>query len=133
MSDETPVRPVYPARVVKVLNEYRVIINRGTADGMKKGTVLLIYELSRDELKDPETGENLGKLEIVRGTGAVIHLQDRLATVESNRKSTPSKKIVRRNTGTLAFAVGREEETITEEPEQLPFDDPAEGDYARPA
>ncbi|MEK6375183.1 MAG: hypothetical protein AABO58_21120 [Acidobacteriota bacterium] len=134
MTDEAQARPLFPGRVIKVLNDYKVVINRGASDGIKKNMALLIYGLSREELKDPETGENLGKLEIVRGTGVVAHVQDRMATVESNKKSTPSKTVVRRNMGPFApLGMGTEQETVTDEPEQLPFDGAAEGDYVRPA
>lgn len=79
-----------PTIVVEVLgvtlggDAKSVVINKGEADGISEGQRFLIYQLSAESITDPTTGDDLGKLEIVRGTGIVSHLQEKLATITSD-------------------------------------------------
>jgi hypothetical protein len=125
--------PKYPAIVVAVIDEHRIVINRGSRDGLKPNTRLVIYGLSKDDVMDPETGETLGKLEIVRGLGTVVHLQESMATVQSVLKEVAPRTVIRRRSPFAAIAgMSTEEETIRESPETLPFDNAQKGDFARP-
>lgn len=117
----------FPATVVKINDEFTVVINRGSIHGIKKGDNFLIYGLSKDEIIDPETGDSLGYLEIVRGTGTVIHVQEKLATVETNRRSKTKRTITRKPS--WAF---NEIETVEGEGTYVAFEDPEIGDKARP-
>jgi len=121
-------RKTFPATVVRIVNRYTLVINRGHVNGIKNGQRFLIYRLSEDEITDPETGENLGRLETVKGTGTVIHAQERISTVESDKRGSPTKSIIRRNP---LFAYGVEE-MITPSDEIIPFHDPQVGDRAKP-
>lgn len=120
-----------PAIVVHVLNDYKLAINRGLRDGLKSGQRFLVYGIG-DELTDPISGESLGNLEIVRGVGRVVHLQERLSTLETDTFQTlPSIK--RRTTGTLDAILGRETiEDLPGEREKIPFEEAKRGDFARP-
>ena len=55
-------------KVVKLLDEYKIVINKGANDGIKVGQVFLVYK-EDEELFDPDTNESLGRLEIVKGKG----------------------------------------------------------------
>jgi hypothetical protein len=107
-------------KVVKVIDDYRVVINRGRRDGVEIGDRFLVYEVG-EELADPDTNESLGKLEIVKGRGQAKHVQERLTTLES----LESERVARQNPFSVTF--GTEYET-----RQLPFNFPAVGDVARP-
>ncbi len=115
--------------MVTVVDEFRVVINRGYRDGLKLGARVAIYAVSKENLVDPETREDLGKLEIVRGVGAVSHVQEKIATVRSSMRRPSPRTIVRRP---WSLALGQEEE-IKEEPIEVPFEDPEVGDFVRPA
>jgi hypothetical protein len=126
--------------VVKVIDQETLVINRGSNHGLKNGNRYLIYG-SGGEIKDPTTGASLGNLEIVRGSGTVIHVQEQIATIRSDRFHSPStvvKRTIRKGGGSaLAFALGGSESTeITEEERgeasRLPFEKPAVGDQAKP-
>lgn len=121
--------PSWPARVVEVLDDSRVVINRGSRDGLKMGLVCLVYGLGANDLVDPETHENLGRLEVVRGFGKVTHIQEKVATLSSAKTAPQTKRVVKRNP--FIFSA-QETETIHESPEVLPFDDAAVGDFVRP-
>ena len=69
-------------KVIKIIDEFTVVINKGIEDSVKEGDVCLIYSIG-DELFDPDTNESLGLLEIVKGQGKVIHVQEKLATIQS--------------------------------------------------
>lgn len=122
---------VFPAIVIKVLDEYKIVINRGSEHGIKPGQRFLIYKLEEEPLVDPDTGENLGQLEIVRGTGRVIHVQERLSTIESDKKGSTERRIIKRK-NPFSLALGMEEEIITPTSDILPFEDPKVGDKAKP-
>jgi hypothetical protein len=104
------------AVVAAILEEgYSVVINRGSRDGVKQGQKFLIYEISPDEVRDPISGESLGHLEIVKGTGDVSHLQEKMATITSNRRTTSSRFMFQQPVLSLE-----------------PFKSPKIGDRARP-
>lgn len=124
----------FPASVIKVLDEYTVVINRGSVHGVKKTHRFLIYALG-EELMDPETQESLGVLEIVRGVGEVVHVQEKISTVRSIEHSTPGRRIIRRKPNMYSIFSGRETEeteTIESGQETLPFAESVVGDRAKP-
>lgn len=120
------------ARVVEVLeDDDRVVLNRGSRDGIKVGLRFLVFGHGQ-EMRDPETGESLGVLEIVRGEGVITHVQEKISTLSSARKSEGIKrKVVRRTPSNFLAYMGTTEEETFEEREPLPFNNPAVGDYAR--
>lgn len=115
--------------VVKVKNDIRLVINVGSEHGIKEGDKFLVYHVDDEEMKDPITGESLGYLETVRGTGVAVHVQHKMTTIESNRKEKPRKVVSRSGYGSLASLMG---ETVEyPEPELVPFDDPQLGDKVK--
>lgn len=124
-------RNIFPATVVKVLNEFKVVINRGSKDGIKVNQRFLLYILSDDEIVDPETNKKLGFLEIVRGTGKVVHVQENMATIESDTKGPSERLITRLEIPIYILESSREEEKIIPG-EQLPFENASVGDKAKP-
>jgi hypothetical protein len=124
----SPKEKIYPPIVAKVIDSFRIVINIGRQGNIKQGQRFLIYELTNEEIRDPMTGESLGKLEVVKGTGKVIHVQEMISTVESDMRETPSRTIIRRPSAWL----GIEEETIQSPSDLRPFHEPKVGDIAKP-
>lgn len=83
----------FPALIAEVLEQTRVIINRGSEDDIKLGDRFLIYELTR-EIMDPETHESLGKLEVSKGTGKVTQVQEKMSVITSDRVNSTTNQIV---------------------------------------
>jgi hypothetical protein len=106
---------IYPAMVAEVIDDYKVVINRGVLHGVKVGDRFLIYKLT-DEIIDPETKEPLGRLELSKGTGKAILVLEKMALIESDREK-------RTIGGTLESIIS---------PEKLPFDKPKQKDKAKP-
>lgn len=125
-------------KVIHVSDDYcSVSLNAGTREGISLGDKFLVYAVSDHEIIDPDTNESLGFLEFVKGTGKVIHVQEKLCTIESNtfKKPTPKKTIrtEKHNNSILSiYGPATTEETILSgEPEQIPFDCPQIGDLAK--
>jgi hypothetical protein len=115
--------------VVKVQSDTKIVINIGSEHGVKIGDKFLVYYIDPLELTDPITGESLGQLETVRGTGIAVHVQPKITTIESNRKEKPKKVVSRSGSGALASLMG--EVVEYPEPEIIPFDAPEMGDVVK--
>ncbi|MGK7943637.1 MAG: hypothetical protein AB4058_04130 [Microcystaceae cyanobacterium] len=73
----------FPATVAEIIDKYKLVINRGKQHNLEKGQRMQVYRLSDDEIKDPETGESLGYLELLIGTGEIIYVQEKMSILES--------------------------------------------------
>lgn len=86
---ETPLlspKGTFPATVVKVIDDYKLVINKGETSGIKEGQRMMVYHIDDEEILDLHTGESLGHLELVIGTGKIIFVQDKISIVESDKK-----------------------------------------------
>jgi hypothetical protein len=110
-----------------------VVINRGVRDGVKLGDRFLVFG-EGPHITDPDTGKDLGQLELVRGRGEVVHVQEHLATIRTieRRRTRPAKRITREVVGSLLNGPGRvvEEELAPEV--EMPFEAVRLGDLAKP-
>ncbi|OLO12340.1 hypothetical protein BTW10_05440 [Chromohalobacter japonicus] len=117
-------------KVVVIVSPYQLVVNGGEDAGLKKGERVLVYGIG-EMIKDPETGENLEQIEIVRGTGKIVHLQGKIATIESDMREERPVTIKRKSgLGAMASVFGETEETEINR-EDVPFDDPQVGDHIR--
>ena len=115
-------------KIVSLINECKVVMNAGENQGIKLGQRYLIYALSSQEIFDPDTHESLGFLEIVKGTGKVIHVQEKMCTLESDTYKISSRKITRKSPISIYSPY---EQEVESEREQLPFEQPEIGDLAK--
>jgi len=121
--------------VVKVISKTRLVLNVGSKEGILDNSKFLIFSVDEQEITDPITGENLGKLELVKGTGHVIHLQEKICTIETFAKEK-SHRIIRRTNplwgSVLGYNIGAETETEEIPSKELEkFEDVNVGDYAK--
>lgn len=114
-------------KVIKVISNMKIVINGGVADELKQNMRFLVYEKGED-LIDPDTQENLGSLEIIKGRAQINHIQDKITTLEPVESRIPSRRIIRKTGVMLGF--GQVEE-IDDEREQIPFEDVKEGDLVK--
>lgn len=75
-------RPV----VASVLSSDRVVLNKGSDDGIKVGQRYLIYELDDEDIIDPITNESLGRLQVPKGMGKIVSVQKRMSVLESDQE-----------------------------------------------
>lgn len=98
---------------------------------------MLVYCVSDEDIKDPKTGESLGFLELVRGTGKIIFVQDKISILESDKTIELSSLSVSQNTtnnieintqGIETLYIG----SIVEHKNLVPFDNPQIEDKVKP-
>jgi hypothetical protein len=118
-------------QVAKVIDPHTVVINAGANYEIRIGQRFQIYSLG-DEVRDPVTGESLGHLEMIKGSGSVAHVQDKMATIKSIMTEPGGKVLRQRNVvGFRRVGEGFSEERLLP-PVPVPFSTPEPGDYARP-
>lgn len=116
-------------KVIEILSDCKIVINAGSNQNIHNGEKFLIYSLSDKEIIDPDTNESLGYLEIVKGTGVVTHVQEKMSTLESNTYHYSSKTIKRTSPFHTVFNPSIEE--VETDKTQEPFTDPSIGDLAK--
>ena len=144
------------AKVVHVVDSdqargpLQLVINRGDRYGVKVNDQSLIFG-DGPHIADPDTGMDLGGLEIVRSQGDVVRVQDQIATVRSVKRwrTRRAKRTIRDPSrgsmsdyigsgalgggwsGKLGSFAGVIEEEVAPEAE-VPFDSVQLGDLAKP-
>ena len=111
------------AKVIKVIDDYEIVINKGSEAGVQYKQEFLIYYFG-EELQDPDTQESLGKLEILCGKAKVKHIQPLMTTLVSNEyRYKVLKRTIKNNSAFAVITGGQTTEETEPENEQLPFDD----------
>ena len=64
-------------KIAHIIDEQNIVINRGETDGVSNGMVFAVVA-PVDVVKDPDTGEELGKWEAVKGYIQARHVQERM-------------------------------------------------------
>lgn len=119
--------------VVNIISDCRIVLNVGEIDGIKIGDKFLVYSLSKEDIIDPITKKSLGKLEIVKGKGSVVHVQSQMCTIESLHKEEKTR-IIKRDNPFLGCSLSTMFSQETEEKNieiTIPFENPKVGDLAK--
>ena len=74
-------------KVAKIIDVYTVVINRGLEHGVEEDMRFVIYEPG-EEIKDPDTGDLLGKFEYVKAKVEVVNVQEKFSTAETYETQT---------------------------------------------
>lgn len=72
-------------KVAKVVSTTELILAAGAEDGVGDGMEFIVYSLS-EPVTDPETGEELGRLEIVKARLIAAHVQDHMTTARTKSR-----------------------------------------------
>ena len=118
------------AKVIKIVDKYKVAINKGSIDGVSKDDIFMIFEKG-EELFDPDTKESLGSLEIPKLRMKVFNIQEKITLLESAETVIETDRKIKRTIkkyrdkrsellglGLAAYGLGKnndEEQTIIEE------------------
>ena len=86
---EKMVVSIYPIQIVKVVGGNIAVLNRGEGS-INKGESYAIFLLG-DDLKDPQSGEWLGALEIDAGTGKVIDVKPKFSYLKLDNGTLDEK------------------------------------------
>lgn len=71
-------------KIVKIISTKQIVVNAGSKDGIKEGQQLEIIDKIGDEpVVDPESGENLGYLNISKGKVIVSRVFPKMSIAEA--------------------------------------------------
>ncbi|MEM8719918.1 MAG: hypothetical protein AAGE84_11500 [Cyanobacteria bacterium P01_G01_bin.39] len=122
---------IFPATIARIITPTRIVINRGSEHGVKKGQKMLVYSLEENEIKDPNTGESLGHLEVYKGTGKIIHIQEKMSIIESDRNKY-TEELSKALSTIISFPASRPFPSQEIRNENIPFENPQVGDLVKP-
>ena len=107
----------YFGMVAHIRDQYTVVINKGSDHDVRTGQKFLIVGIG-EVILDPDTEEELERLEIVRGQVVAIHVQPKIATLKSSiyKESSNTRQIkkVKSQRPFSLFSSGGPEQTETE-------------------
>lgn len=66
-------------KVAKILNERQIVINRGATSGVENGMIFKIISSSGLDVEDPDTGEVLGDVELIKTYVKIEEVQEKMA------------------------------------------------------
>lgn len=76
-------------KVAKILGNREIVINRGSANGVRTGMMFEIFAPEGEEVWDPDTGETLGTVEDVKAKAEVTEVKERLAVARLLTAESP--------------------------------------------
>ena len=80
----SPVQPIR-GKVARVLNTRQVAINKGKHDGVEVGMIFKVLSTKGTEITDPDTGEALGSVDLVKTSVKITIVQERVAVASTYR------------------------------------------------
>ena len=72
-------------KVARVVSPTELILAAGAENGVEEGMEFIVYSLS-DPVTDPETGEDLGRIEIVKARLIAAHVQEQITIARTKSK-----------------------------------------------
>lgn len=86
-------------KVAKIISTKQIVINAGKKDGIKVGDELEIVDQYGASVRDPDTGELLGTLDMPKGKVIVSTIYEKMAIADA-----PKINITSSNTNILGIA-----------------------------
>lgn len=111
---------IITGKVIQKIDDYRIVINKGSVDGVEMQHRFLVYKLG-DELFDPDTKKSLGILEVVCGEGKPEHIQEHMTTLHTAKQQIKKTKTIIKHGGISSF-YGDTEEIHDPEIFEIPFE-----------
>ena len=85
------------AKIIKIVDKYKIAINKGSIDGVNKNYKFIIFKKG-EELFDPDTEESLGFLEIPKLKMKVFSIQEKITLLESDETIIETDRKIRKIT-----------------------------------
>ncbi|MBN1163085.1 MAG: hypothetical protein JXB45_00765 [Candidatus Krumholzibacteriota bacterium] len=73
-------------KVLKIFDEMTLLVNIGSREGLHRGSLIAIVEKG-EEIKDNDTGESMGELELIKKELVVRDAQERMSLCRVERES----------------------------------------------
>ncbi|GAA3310899.1 hypothetical protein [Arthrobacter ramosus] len=72
-------------RVAQIMTEHELVINRGSEHGVEIGMRFKILRPRGSDIRDPDTGEVIGSVELMKTVVKVIEVQEKLCVARTFR------------------------------------------------
>ena len=79
-------------KIVKIINEYQVVINAGSDELIREGQHLEVF-VRGTPIVDPDTGDELGTLDYVKAKLRVINVFPRMSVCENRETETRNRLV----------------------------------------
>lgn len=79
-------------KVITIFSETSLLVNLGKKDGLKKGDRLVVIEKG-EEMKDPESGESLGELELVKAELVAADVQEQMSMLRTESRGADTMSV----------------------------------------
>jgi hypothetical protein len=73
----------FPAQIIDIISPYQLVMNRGKRNNIQVGRRMLVYEPTMEKIQG-----RWEYLEILKGSGRVISVEENKATIESDYLKT---------------------------------------------
>lgn len=119
-------------KVIRVLSPTELVINLGSSQSVTEHSRFVVFTLG-GEIDDPDSGEPLGQLEIVKGRAEAKHVQEKMSTIQSiEKKKLKFDRALAPPLGSAWSFGPQQAERLTEEVEvAAAFQDVEVGDLVR--
>ena len=77
----------YPAKAIEVIDDSKVVINRGKLNCIQINTSHLIYSITNKPIYDPITGDFIGHRILCKGSGRVISVEEATSIIQACNNS----------------------------------------------
>jgi len=66
-------------KVIRILNDREIVLNRGLTNGLAEGDYIGVIDPETEDMTDPDTGENLGSIRRYKVALRISQVSERLA------------------------------------------------------
>ena len=70
-------------QVADLIDDRTLVINRGEKDGVELGAFFTVYDATGKVVKDPTSGDELGKIKLPKITVKVVHVDEKYSVAET--------------------------------------------------
>lgn len=82
-----PPKGTYPAKVIEVINDFKVVINCGELNRIRIDASHLIYSITNKPIYDSITRDFIGHRILYKGSGRVISVEENVSIIQACNNS----------------------------------------------
>lgn len=98
-------------KVVKIINEYRIVVNAGAKDGIKSGDILEVFVVGQ-MVNDPDTNEELGTLDFIKAEIEIETVYPNMCICTNSIKTSNNPMSALSKAALSLYAEKKEPETL---------------------
>jgi hypothetical protein len=82
-----PIKGTYPAKVIEVIDDFKVVINRGELNRIQIDASHLVYSITNKPIYDPITRDFIGHRILYKGSGKIISVEENTSIIQACNNS----------------------------------------------